>query len=54
MYSPSTATFACQIPSFLTARSIPGAGSTNTVHTGTNTMRRSDSSKVTPGLITRK
>ena len=53
-YSPSTATFACQIPSRRTSLNIAGAGTISTNATGTSTISSNESSIVIPGLITRK
>ena len=53
-YSPSTATFACQIPSRRTSLNIAGAGKISTIATGTSTTSSNESSIVIPGLITRK
>jgi hypothetical protein len=53
-YSPSTATFACQVPSLRTNLNIAGTGTTSGSETGTMTMTSNESSIVIPGLITRK
>lgn len=54
IYNPSTATLACQIPNFLTARRSGAAGNINANETGTKTSRKMVRRRVMLGLIIRK
>lgn len=53
-YRPSTATFACHIPSLRARRKTAGAGRISTNATGTRTTRTRKKKSVIPGLMTRK